>query len=103
MRILIMIFVLIAGLQIPYQLSREIIVTTVNKTERVCSKEDCRYLIFTDSGVLENTDSLLNFKFNSSDFYNDIVAGKKYQFRTVGWRIPFLSMYENVLDYQEVQ
>lgn len=60
-------------------------------------KED-KYLIFTDSEVFENTDSLLRWKFNSSDVYAALPNGKTCTLLVNGWRIPFLSMYRNVLE-----
>lgn len=73
---------------------------TVEKSERVCDggKEGkCRYLIFTDKGVLKNTDTLLRGKFDSSDLYASIKVNQTYDFTTVGFRVPFFSMYPNVL------
>lgn len=71
----------------------------VNKSERVCNgQEDCRYLVFTDKGVFENTDTIWHLKFDSSDMYNDLVVGKDYNVVAVGWRIPFLSMYKNIIE-----
>lgn len=80
--------------------NQQAITITVDEKERVCDGSDsCRYLIFTErNGVLENTDSLLHGKFNSSDLYNEVEPGETYEVTTVGWRIPFLSMYPNILD-----
>lgn len=74
---------------------------TVNKSERVCTSigedQSCKYLIFADAGVFENTDTLLHFKFNSSDIYNQMKEGEAYNVTTYGWRVPFLSMYPNII------
>jgi hypothetical protein len=55
-----------------------------------------KYLIFTSNEVFENTDSLLLFKFNSSDVYGSIQRGQTCTFEVVGWRVPFLSWYRNI-------
>lgn len=78
--------------------------TTVTKTERVYGKTS-KYLIFTEdkSGnirVFENTDSFFRLKFNSSDLYAVIKEGETYTFTVVGYRIPFLSMYENIIEIE---
>ena len=66
------------------------------KTERVVNNNESKYVIFGKNEVYENTDSLLRLKFNSSDFYRDIEAGKCYTFKVQGWRIPFFSSYRNI-------
>lgn len=96
--------VLIAGLSATPLLSQETYTAEVRKSERVCeSGKDgsCRYLVFTDQGVFKNTDTIWKWKFNSSDFYADIEVGKTYEFDTVGFRIPFLSVYENIVAFEE--
>lgn len=72
----------------------------VEKSERVCDggkDGSCRYLVFTDKGVLQNSDTILRGKFDSSDVYAGIKVDKTYDFTTVGFRIPFFSMYPNIL------
>lgn len=61
-----------------------------------------KYLIGTDNEVFENTDEILVLKFNSSDFWNQIEEGKTYDATVIGWRIPFLSWYRNIIDLEEV-
>lgn len=76
---------------------------TINKMEVKRDDDFDRYLIFTDKGVYENTDSMFKFKFNSSDLHNELQPGKTYQAITVGPRIQFLSMYPNVIKAQEIR
>jgi len=59
-----------------------------------------QYLLFTDAGVLENTDSLLRLKFNSSDIRAGLKKGETYCFHTHWWRAGFFSWYPNVLDFK---
>ena len=71
----------------------------VVRSERVCSSsDDCRYLIFTDKGVFSNTDNIFRGKFNSSDMFGEIHQGSTYDFKVIGYRIPFLSQYQNVIE-----
>ena len=59
-----------------------------------------KFLIFTKGEVFENSDSFLYFKFNSSDYQNDLEVGKTYKTKVVGWRVPFFSMYRNIVEYE---
>jgi len=47
--------------------------------------------------ILQNKDALFWGKFNSADVQQEIEIGKKYQFTVVGWRIPFLSWFQNIV------
>ncbi len=77
----------------------------INKTERIVERDGSgsKYLIYTKEGVYENTDTLLRGKFNSSDVYNQLEAGKKYNCDTYGWRMPFFSSYPNIVSCQETK
>ena len=66
-----------------------------------------KYLVFTktedgETRVFSVEDSILRFRWNSSDVYGEIEVGKTYQFTTVGFRFEILSMYENIIDFQEI-
>ena len=66
-----------------------------------------KYLVFTktedeETRVFSVEDSLLRFRWNSSDVYGEIEVGKTYQFTTVGFRFEILSMYENIIDFEEI-
>ena len=83
-------------------------VATVTKQERIVKGEESYYLIFTkdDNGnfhELKNEDNYLRMKFNSSTVYNQIEVGKKYRFTVIGFRIGFLSSYENIIEFTEIK
>ncbi len=61
-----------------------------------------KYLLYTDKGVYQNTDSWLALKFRSSDLYGKLKVGRTYDCTAQGLRIPFFSSYKNVLDCDEV-
>lgn len=82
-------------------------VITVTDKNRVVTDETSKYLIYGenengDTVVYENTDSLFRGKFNSSDIYGEMKEGRTYEVKLVGYRLPFLSSYENILDCKEV-
>lgn len=55
-----------------------------------------------ESVVYCNSDAPLRGKFNSADFYGGLEEGKTYNVTLIGYRVPFLSWYENILTYEEV-
>lgn len=80
----------------------------VTDKESITEGDDHRYLIYckTESGetkVFENTDQLIYGKFDSSDKYADIEIGERYNFKVSGIRVPFLSWYENIVEFEEVE
>ena len=81
--------------------TQDTIVATVTEKDRVTQgageSMSSRYLIFTDEGVLQNTDTIFHMKFNSSDVYGSISVGDTCIFETYGWRVPLFSMYPNII------
>lgn len=81
---------------------------TVTDKERVnANNAVSKYLIFGtdengDNKVFENTDSFLRFKFNSSDIYGEMEVGKTYEITVIGYRVPFFSAYENIIEIEEI-
>ncbi|NET30682.1 MAG: DUF1523 family protein [Cyanothece sp. SIO1E1] len=85
--------------------------TQENLTVYVSSKErivesngestSSKYLVFTEKEVFENSDSFLLWKFNSSDLHSKLKKGSTYNVKVVGWRIPFLSSYRNIIKINE--
>ncbi len=85
---------------------------TVTDKERIIDRNgdsvDSKYLIFGDttegeSLVFENTDELFRGKFNSSNMQGKLKEGHTYEVTVVGWRIPFLSQYQNIIEVEEVK
>lgn len=75
----------------------------VTNTERLVTKEDSKWLVMTDVLVMENTDTIFHLKFNSSDIQAKLEVGNTYEFTTYGWRVPFLSMYPNIIGVERVE
>lgn len=83
-------------------------IITVTDKERVNTSSYSKYLIMGEDEngetlVLENTDNTIRFKFNSSDIYAALKEGETYEVEVIGYRVPFLSMYENIISYKEVK
>ena len=82
-------------------------VATVTDKDVKNYNNSSKYLVFTktedgDTRVFSVEDSLLRFRWNSSDVYGEIEVGKTYRFTTVGFRFEILSMYENIIDFEEI-
>jgi hypothetical protein len=77
----------------------------VTEKERITTSGDgveSYWLVFTkDHDVLQNTDSWLWLKFNSSSIQGRLERGKTYTVRVYGWRIGFFSMYPNIVSIIE--
>lgn len=71
---------------------------TITDKQVVAVKDGHKYLIYTDNGVYQDTDSMLNGKYNSSDMYGQLKVGQKYSCDVVGYRNGFWSAYENLIN-----
>lgn len=98
---IIVVIVLIVGSLIASPIiafsTKDTVTVTVTDKERIGDRDSSRYLIFTDRGTFENTDTLWYWKFNSSDVYGKLKKGQKYTMNVYGWRVPFLSWYKNII------
>lgn len=80
----------------------------ITDKERVNSGSLSKYLVFGEDEngellVFQNTDNLLRGKWNSSDIYGKLKIGNTYRVKVVGYRIPFLSSYKNIISYEETE
>ena len=64
---------------------------------------ESKWIMFFENEVYENTDSMFMMKFDSSDVVRKLQPGKKYKIKSYGVRVPFLSMYRNIIDVEEVE
>lgn len=104
-RLVILLFILLlacmVGFPVARHLSTETLTVTITEKERVVTgsgaKLTSKYLVFTDKEVFQNTDTLVHFKFNSSDIQGKLNVGMTCPIYVYGWRIPFLSSYRNIV------
>ena len=64
-------------------------------------RDDDKYLVYTDNGTYEITDSLVYWRWDSSDLYGKIKVGETYEAKVYGWRIPIFSSYKNIVSIEE--
>ncbi len=76
------------------------VIATVTKTEQNCANS-CRYLVHTDAGIFENTDSLLRGKLNSHEFSRNIET--KYRFHLIGFKSVLLNFQPNIIGYRKLK
>lgn len=72
---------------------------------------DSKFLIFTKTEdgvtrVFSMEDTWIKGRGNTADDYADdvyaeIEVGENYTFTVIGWRIPFISEYENIIEFQK--
>lgn len=87
-------------------------IVTVTDKERITSvsssDSSSKYLVFAEDEqgetiVFENTDCMLRGKWNSSNIQGKLKVGNTYKITVVGYRIPFLSMYQNIIEIEGVK
>lgn len=85
-----------------YKLSeRTVIIKVLDKERLVESSGDditSRYIVYTDIGVFENTDSYVFSKYNSSDIQGKLRFDSVYSVNVAGWRDEFWSSYPNIIN-----
>lgn len=54
--------------------------------------------VYTDCGVFTVEDELLRLHFSSADVYNALTPGATVDLTTVGWRVPLLTWFPNVIE-----
>ena len=101
--VLILGFVFIGGPIIDRCTEDTVTITVEDKAVKRHGDSDDKYLIYTDNGTYEITDSLAYWRWDSSDLYGKMKVGHTYECKICGWRIPFLSTYKNIIEATEVQ
>lgn len=80
-------------------------IVTVTKTEIVGNND--HYMIFCKENGKTITftldDSFWYGQWNTADIYAEIEEGHTYKVKVTGFRIPFFSMYQNIVDIKEVK
>jgi len=85
--------------------------TVVDKYQKATFSNDTgkdRFYVVVDVSndsrvVFVNEDEFFKWKFNSADVQASLEVGKHYEITTVGWRIPFLSMFKNIIKVTPVK
>lgn len=85
-------------------------VERVDRTVRVVSDGDGNVSSSSDArvytsecGVLQVADDVLRLHFTSADVFGQISEGATYELDVVGWRVPLLSIFPNVVEAELVE
>ena len=85
---------------------------TVTDKERIYEgsgdTSSSKYFVFGDddngnSLVFENTDCFIRGKWNSSNIQGQLKEGNTYKVTVVGYRVPFFSMYQNIIKIEDIK
>lgn len=101
--ILIIIIAVIVSLGSCYFATKTYTATVTDKDIKNYNRSS-KYLVFTkledgETRTFSIEDSLFKGRWDSSDAYAEIEIGKTYEIEVIGWRIPFLSQYENIMTF----
>lgn len=86
-----------------YQTAETVTITVTGKERIVESNGESttsKYIVQTETESFENTDDIIYLKFNSTDFDRWLVEDSTYTVTVVGWRLPYLSMYRNIVEIE---
>lgn len=76
-------------------------VTEKDRTQRPKGGSDAR--VYTeDCGTLQVADATFKGHFSSADTYAQIEPGETYEFTVIGFRVPVLSDFPNIIEVHEV-
>lgn len=88
----------------------EYTITITDKERIYTGGEDgeSKYLVFGDDEngtalVFENTDNFIRGKWNSSNVQGQLKIGNTYKITVVGYRIPFFSSYQNIIEINPIE
>lgn len=74
---------------------------TCTVTDKDRGADEGSYRVYTEEcGQLANEDSVWRGKYDSADVWQDLKVGETYRLHVVGYRIPFLSQFPNVLSVE---
>lgn len=98
----IVIICLSVSLVVYYECGTQKTVTiTVTDKAVKCYNNSDKYIVYTENETFEITDNLFVLRFNSSDDYGKLKVGETYTVTVNGWRVPFLSLYRNIIEINE--
>ena len=105
-------FVLLIGQEALFNFNDTEYTITVTDKERIYTgsgdNSSSKYLVFGDdqngnSLVFENTDCFIRGKWDSSNIQGQLKEGNVYKITVIGYRVPFLSWYQNIIKIEEVR
>ena len=109
---IVVILVLSIGYEAIFSFNDTEYTITVTDKERIYKgsgdTSSSKYIVFGDDGngnslVFENTDCFIRGKWNSSNIQGQLKEGNTYKVTVVGYRVPFFSMYQNIIKIEDIK
>lgn len=109
---MLMLIAIVCAVNIPFSFNDTDYIVTVTDKDRIVekskNKSPSKYMVFADDEdgnalVFENTDCFIRLKFNSSNIQSQLKEGNTYKITVVGYRVPFLSLYQNIIKVEEMK
>ena len=97
---------------LPMQFNDHTYTVTITDKDRIVEVDEdsssSKYIVFADdqngnSLVFQNTDNILRGKVNSSNMQGQLKVGNTYEITVIGYRVPLLNMYENIIKMKEIK
>lgn len=108
----IIIVIVMTVISIPMQFNDHTYTVTITDKDRIVEVDEdsssSKYIVFADdqngnSLVFQNTDNILRGKVNSSNMQGQLKVGNTYEITVIGYRVPLLNMYENIIKMKEIK
>ena len=77
-------------------------VTGKDRTQKSGSSSSEMRVYTSECGTLKIAESLLDARWDSADLYGSLREGTRYEMTTRGVRVPFFSMFPNIITAKEV-
>lgn len=77
-------------------------VTGKDRTQKSGGSKSEMRVYTSDCGTLKIADSLLDTRWDSADLYGSLKENSRYEMTTRGVRLPFFSMFPNIITAKEV-
>lgn len=88
---------------VSYNTFHERIVMVCEKERAATSGGDAEYRVYTSDGTFVMEDILLaGTRFDTADAYGKLKTGKSYEVTYKGWRVPFFSMFPNIVGAKQL-
>ena len=109
LKTIITLIIILVGVSVftDYVKTHNDITYTITVTDKERNSDHSKYLIWGDDEngnplVFENTDTFWRGKFNSSNIQGALKEGGTYKITVVGFRIPIISWYQNIIKYEKI-
>lgn len=84
-----------------YEVRSQDLAIEVKESRFLHAREDSKWLVYTDVGVFENTESLVYGKLHVDDFRKTLAPGKKFLVTVQGYDVPWFGIQRNIVKIKQ--